>query len=369
MWLFRWRLLRSTDRQCCLGFIFSAVGILKLVQCILSKFGLWKSRSWRHLYSWEIISWCFVLTCIIVLIAVIYWHVIVLMFAADVGHVPSGPAGDDVDDDDVPGRAVRNVLKGVGSNWPGYFVLRKCCWLTDLLNPTDWLIDMADWLTSMVRKFDKVVDWLTDRLSGWLTVCLSDCLSDWLTDWVVDCLSGWLTGCLADCICLTDCNCLTEWLTDWLMTDWLIVWLTDWSQEWLTDWLSDCLTNWLIILLNESAYYHIDWLKLNEWMNLWDYYTVPPKYKLTVFFEMSIETRFSILVRIEESSQASSLSRIEKVMSLSLDWFLEKLMWRHILQGIVVAPAKENYSEKVLDIHVTTHLRLCSSSKKELAIE
>ena len=41
-----------------------------------------------------------------------------------------------------------------------------------------------------------------------------------------------------------------------------------------------------------------------------------------------LDPRFSILARIEDrgSSRASSLSRIEKVMSLSLDWFLEKLI-------------------------------------------
>ena len=30
------------------------------------------------------------------------------MFTADIGHVPTGPAGEDVDDDDVPGKGVIN---------------------------------------------------------------------------------------------------------------------------------------------------------------------------------------------------------------------------------------------------------------------
>ena len=100
--------------------------------------------------------------------------------------------------------------------------------------------------------------------------------------------------------------------------------------------------------------------------------TVPPKCKLTVFCETSIETRSSILARIEDrgSSRASSLSRMEKVMSLSLDWFLEKLILlirRHALQGIAVARAKDNCCEKVLDITTSANLRPCSSSEKKLA--
>ena len=87
---------------------------------------------------------------------------------------------------------------------------------------------------------------------------------------------------------------------------------------------------------------------------------------------LRLDPRFSILARIEDrgSSRASSLSRNEKVMSLSLNWFLEKLIllirW-HALQGIAVARAKENCCEKVLDITTSANLRPCSSSEKKLA--
>ena len=77
---------------------------------------------------------------------------------------------------------------------------------------------------------------LTDWLTVWLIVWLSDCLTVWLSD----CLIVWLS------------DCLTVWLTDLLTYDWLTVWLTHW--------LNDCLTYWLSVWINHKL---TDWLLVN----------------------------------------------------------------------------------------------------------
>ena len=58
--------------------------------------------------------------------------------------------------------------------------------------------------------------------------------------------------------------------------------------------------------------------------------TVPLKCKLTVFFESQfskLDSHGNQVSRIEygESSRESSLTRIKKIMSLSLEWLLDRI--------------------------------------------
>ena len=68
---------------------------------------------------------------------------------------------------------------------------------------------------------DSLTKWVTNRqscrLSGWLSVGVTDWLADPVTKWQMD-------------------QPLTDWLTYWL-THSLTHWLTNWMSHWLTDWL------------------------------------------------------------------------------------------------------------------------------------
>lgn len=98
-------------------------------------------------------------------------------------------------------------------------------------------------------------------------------INDKLSDWLTDCLPGWLI----------DSDWLTDWFTDWpthSLTVRLSVWLNDWLTEWLTVWLTSrlitiqtrsCLSIWqltnrlaerLIVSLidNEIDGNQINWL-------------------------------------------------------------------------------------------------------------
>ena len=86
-------------------------------------------------------------------------------------------------------------------------------------------------------------------LTYWLTVWLSDCLTD-LTIWLSECLTVCLTVWLTQLACL-----LTDWLTDGL-TDWRTDKLTDGLTDGLTDWLTDSLTHWLTDLMTDMTCLH-----------------------------------------------------------------------------------------------------------------
>ena len=87
---------------------------------------------------------------------------------------------------------------------------------------------------------DSLNDWRSNnrttdcQTSGLLTDWLAE-MADWLTDWSTECLTDRRTCWLTDS--------LTYWLTDWLI-DWLR-WLTDWLIDWMPDWQVDVLTHWL----------------------------------------------------------------------------------------------------------------------------
>lgn len=130
------------------------------------------------------------------------------------------------------------------------------CSLTAWLK--DWLTHrLSDWLT------DKPIDCLTHRLTIWLTNC---CLTDWwMNERMEDRMSGvWrsysntkkkkgnrkmdLSDLFTNCMTerLTDSSTVwqTDWLTHWL-SDSLTVWPTDWLTNSLTGWLTDWLSHWL----------------------------------------------------------------------------------------------------------------------------
>ena len=91
---------------------------------------------------------------------------------------------------------------------------------------------------------------ISESVSDWWTVCLTDSLTSLLTDW----LNYWPTYWSLMTNWLTDC--VTDWLTVLLTalpTDQSTVLLTYLLSYWLTFGLKGCLTDW-------PSYWLIDWL-------------------------------------------------------------------------------------------------------------
>ena len=87
--------------------------------------------------------------------------------------------------------------------------------------------------------------WVTGSLTDLMSVCRSDCLTDWRTnrpttvcrcDWLYDWLAYWLSVFLM--------VSLTGWPTDW-PTNWLSMSLSVWLSVCLTVCLTDCLLGWV----------------------------------------------------------------------------------------------------------------------------
>jgi len=104
---------------------------------------------------------------------------------------------------------------------------------------TVWMPHWPDWLTNCPQTCQS--DWLTDRPTNCLMVCMKVCLTDVLFDWETCRWMNWLT------------DRLTDGWTDWLsacLLDWLFDWMSNCLSFPLTDQQTDALPTYLNLWLH-----------------------------------------------------------------------------------------------------------------------
>ena len=132
-------------------------------------------------------------------------------------------------------------------------------------------------ILTIIMKLLWLIEWVSERASEWVRVCViewaSEWVIEWLSDWVIEwvraCVSEWVSEwvrvCVSECVCEWVRACVRAWVSacarEWV-SECVCAWVSELMREWVIEWVGEWVmivgfpAGWLVILL---VGWLIDW--------------------------------------------------------------------------------------------------------------